>query len=344
MSPSRPVIFGTGLLALDLVIPPSDNSPTQAFAGGTCGNVLTILSFLGWDAYPIARLNGDRASQLVRKDLKYWGVHLQFSEQSPPAPTPIIVQKIRERRSGERVHSFSCNCPYCGSWLPSFRAIRNDSASRLVAEWTAPDVLFFDRVSPGILTLASEAEKSGSLVVFEPGTRAEPRHFDEALRLSHIVKYSSQRFPKVIGAFERSKKTVAEIQTCGTNGFQFRVRNVKKYQSWQRRSAISVGKALDTAGSGDWFTAGLISELGTSFSNGDLPTKGDIDRSLTTASAYAAWNCLFEGPRTGMYHVNKRQFVAQTTRLIQGQMKREPRQLGETSILDPLSACPVCAA
>jgi fructokinase len=297
---------------------------------------------LGWDAYPIARLNGDRASQLVKKDLQYWGVNLQYSEQSPPTPTPIIVQKIRERQSGERVHSFSCNCPYCGSWLPGFRAIRNDAANHLVSEWTAPDVFFFDRASRGILTLASEAEKSGSLIVFEPSAKTEPRHFDEALRLSHVVKYSNQRFPQVIGALEKSTNVVVEIQTCGNDGFRFRVRNIKEYRSWQHRPAMSVGKALDTAGSGDWFTAGLISQLGVSMGE-NIPKKGEIDRSLRTASAYAAWNCLFEGPRGGMYHVNKRQFVAQTTRLIEGQMKREPRQRGETSILDPLSACPVCA-
>jgi len=344
MSRSRPVIFGTGLLALDLLIPPSDSSPTQAFAGGTCGNVLTILGFLGWDAYPISRLNGDRASQLVRRDLELWGINLRYSEQSPSAPTPIIVQKIRERPSGERVHSFSCNCPYCGSWLPSFRPIRNDSANKLISEWTVPDVFFFDRVSPGILTLASEAEKSGSLIVFEPSAKAEPRHFDEALRVSHIVKYSSQRFPQTFDALGKSENVVVEIQTRGTEGFQFRVRNVNEYRSWQHRPAISVGKALDTAGSGDWFTAGLIAELGRSLNNKSLPTRKDIDRSLRTASAYAAWNCLFEGPRGGMYHVHKRQFLAQTTRLIEGQMKREPRQLQDTSILDPLPACPACAA
>ena len=52
----RPAVTGMGLVALDMVITePSDREP-RFFAGGTCGNVLTILSYLGWAATPVARL------------------------------------------------------------------------------------------------------------------------------------------------------------------------------------------------------------------------------------------------------------------------------------------------
>jgi hypothetical protein len=37
------------LVALDLVVSQTENSASRHYAGGTCGNVLTILSFLGWD-------------------------------------------------------------------------------------------------------------------------------------------------------------------------------------------------------------------------------------------------------------------------------------------------------
>ena len=35
----RPKVFGTGLIALDLVVGPDPESPVRAWAGGTCGNV-----------------------------------------------------------------------------------------------------------------------------------------------------------------------------------------------------------------------------------------------------------------------------------------------------------------
>jgi len=70
----RPIVIGTGLLALDIVFSADDAMAPQFYAGGTCGNVLVILSYLGWKSYPVARLNEDAASGYVVKDLKRWAV------------------------------------------------------------------------------------------------------------------------------------------------------------------------------------------------------------------------------------------------------------------------------
>jgi len=58
----RPTVFGSGLIALDLIVSPESSSSFQAHAGGTCGNVLTVLAYLGWASYPVARLGDDAAS------------------------------------------------------------------------------------------------------------------------------------------------------------------------------------------------------------------------------------------------------------------------------------------
>ena len=76
---STPKVFGAGLIALDVVIGATPEAPVRSYAGGTCGNVLAILAFLGWEAYPIARLNADVASERVRSDLSRWGVHLNHA-------------------------------------------------------------------------------------------------------------------------------------------------------------------------------------------------------------------------------------------------------------------------
>ena len=81
-------IAGAGLLALDLVIGPDASRPIGCWAGGTCGNVLAILAFLGWDSYAIGRMNGDAAAQRVCADLARWGVHLDWVNCAPTAPTP----------------------------------------------------------------------------------------------------------------------------------------------------------------------------------------------------------------------------------------------------------------
>jgi fructokinase len=63
----RPTITGTGLVALDVVCNAQSQCVPAFFAGGTCGNVLTILSYLGWRAMPISRLShGFPAERLAR--------------------------------------------------------------------------------------------------------------------------------------------------------------------------------------------------------------------------------------------------------------------------------------
>ena len=53
--PSTTVV-GAGFIALDVLLNGNDNEHFRRRAGGTCGNVLAILSFLGFHSVPIARI------------------------------------------------------------------------------------------------------------------------------------------------------------------------------------------------------------------------------------------------------------------------------------------------
>ena len=75
-----PVVIGTGLVALDVVIPNGLAVDPQLCAGGTCGNVLTALAFLGWQSYPIARLGADGAAKRIATDLRQWGVQSRLRD------------------------------------------------------------------------------------------------------------------------------------------------------------------------------------------------------------------------------------------------------------------------
>ena len=337
-------VYGTGLVTLDLVVGPDDQEPAHWFAGGTCGNVLIILGFLGWQSFPITRLNGDIASKIVRHDFQKWGVNLDYATLTP-APTPIIVQYIKRRASGQTTHRFSCNCPYCGSWLPGFKPVRHDSALDVSAHWDPPTVFFLDRVSRGMMTLAKAAADSGALVVFEPSAQGKYGHMQEALQIAHIVKYSEQRFPEPLSAMEVSSNTKVEIQTLGDRGFRYRSRLGERVSGWKNKQSLPM-VAVDSAGAGDWFTAALISK----FSNGlhDLLKLRvhRLDEILDYANSVAAWNCLFEGARGGMYSVSKKQFQVQIRRLQDGRhikvhSTQNPALIGthETSLS---LVCPTC--
>jgi len=118
-----PAVVGTGLVTLDVVINSDVHQPPRLWAGGTCGNVLTILSYLGWRAYPVSWLNEDTASEHLIRDLSQWGVHLTFVSSRPGGSTPIIVQQISHNTTGKAFHTFSWSCPHCGAVFPRYKAV-----------------------------------------------------------------------------------------------------------------------------------------------------------------------------------------------------------------------------
>jgi len=150
----EPTIVGTGLISLDLVLGPDGSNSPRRYAGGTCGNVLIIMSYLGWKSYPVARMNGDKASKLVLQDLIRWRVKIDCATAKPGSNTPIIVQRIQKKQNGEASHRFSWKCPNCGAWLPSYSAVPAVAARAISEIVKSPRVFFFDRVSRGAINLA----------------------------------------------------------------------------------------------------------------------------------------------------------------------------------------------
>lgn len=176
-----PCVVGTGLMALDVVMPYGASRPSQRLAGGTCGNVLAILSYLGWGAFPVSRLKDDVASRNLRDDLKQWSVHLDFVSVSPEGSTPVFVHRIGRTEAGDAIHSFTRRCPGCGSTLPGYKAPTAGAIEQLLPTIPKSEVFFFDRASRGSLVLAKHCAAKGALVMFEPSGLGEPHLFREAV-------------------------------------------------------------------------------------------------------------------------------------------------------------------
>ncbi|UTP39799.1 PfkB family carbohydrate kinase [Phenylobacterium sp. LH3H17] len=342
MSDPKPQAFGTGLIALDLVMSADPEAPVRSWAGGTCGNVLSILAYLGWDAYPIGRMNGDPASQRVKADMKQWGVRLDFAGCAPTSHTPIIIQEIRRGRDGAPTHRFSWACPRCGQWLPSFKAVTRHAVEAVAPKLAGSAVFFMDRLSRASLTLAAQASADGAVVVFEPSGKSDPKLFAEALRLAHVVKYADQRLAAVGGVMAEDSATLVEVQTLGAAGLKFRHRLGRGISAWKHLDAVPAPRVADTCGSGDWCTAGLVAKVAASGQKG-LRAAGveGIQSALRYGQALAAWNCGFEGARGGMYAIDRSALDAQIEALLSGRLETvplEPRQkMRSTSI-----ACPAC--
>jgi len=338
----RPKVFGAGLIALDLVVSSDPQVPVRSWAGGTCGNVLSILAYLGWDAYPIARLNGDPASIRVRADLERWGVRLEFASCGPTTHTPIIIQEIRRDRDGQPKHRFSWLCPRCGEWLPGFKPVTVKAVEAVKPALRGAAVFFLDRLSRATLSLAGSAKAEGAVVVFEPSGKGDNKLFAEAIQLAHILKYAKQRLTGVEGTVKRSSTALVEIQTLGDRGLRYRHRFGRSWSNWLQLNAVAAPRLKDSCGSGDWCTAGLIAKVATRGQAGLQATSAEgLREALRYSQALAAWNCGFEGARGGMYAVTREAFQEQIKGLVSGQLNKLPNAL-VGSAPETMIDCPAC--
>lgn len=341
-SKAAPKVMGSGLIALDMVMNADPEAPIRSWTGGTCGNVLSILAYLGWDAYPIARMNGDPASERVRADMGRWGVKLDYASSGPTAHTPIIIQEIRRGRDGAPTHRFSWSCPRCGKWLPSFKAPTLAAAEAAGAGADDAAVFFFDRVSPAGLALARRAKENGALVVFEPSAKSDAKSFAAAMAVAHVVKYAEQRFSEAPGAMAKGAPTLVEIQTRGEKGLRYRHCLSGRVSAWATLPSIAAPQVVDSCGAGDWCTAGLVSKLGAGGAAGlkRAGVKGLV-AALRYGQTLAAWNCGFEGARGGMYALaNKAAFDKEIAAIASGKGFKAAARAAAP--IDGAIACPAC--
>jgi len=321
-------VIGTGLVALDVVVNEKRQNGPHLWAGGTCGNVLAVLSFLGWRAFPIARLGNDSASEFVKKDLAQCKVRLDFTSLEPRARVPIIIQHLTQRKSGLPFHRFSWNCPSCGGWLPPYRAVLESAAQEILPRIEHAHVFFFDRVSRAALTLAQKSAADGALVVFEPSCSQDRKQFQEALKIAHVLKYSHERSGNLKPLLARVKQQpLLEIETLGADGLRFRGQLMGKNSvAWQRLDAYELKEFRDPSGAGDWCTAGIIHKLGQGgWETFRRVTRRKLLDTLVFSQALAAWACRYEGARGGMYHSDQKTLFQEVEWIINGKAGNLPR-------------------
>jgi sugar/nucleoside kinase (ribokinase family) len=313
----RPVVAGTGLVALDIVLSEVSGAPPRHWAGGTCGNVLAALAYLGWRALPIARLQPGIAAERICEDLTRWGVSDRFLDVAEDGSTPVIVERIAASPTGGPRHSFSWRCPSCGTPFPPYKPILVSVAETISPKLGHPQVFFFDRVSPGALYLARACAERGAIVFFEPSSVSNTMLFRQAWEIAHVVKYSHERLSELpeVGVGDGPRLLV---ETLGEAGLRFcnRITN-RRSALWEDSPSFPTADLKDTAGSGDWCTAGFLSQVASEGLKGLLRVSVDrLRTSLRFGQALAAWNCGFEGARGGMYSVKPRDFERQISAIL----------------------------
>lgn len=340
-------VAGAGLVALDVVINLASKTNPQHYAGGTCGNVLTILSYLGWHALPISRLKNDQAAKWILSDLQKWGVDCSLVSLTKDGSTAVIVENIKTLGNGQKVHSFSLRCPCCGSYLPGYKSVLGSQVEEISPLIGEHQVFFFDRVSRGNLLLAEKSAAAGAVIVFEPSGIGEPRLFREAWSIAHIVKYSNERLRDIADldlSANLRKSPLLEIETLGGDGLRYRSRLKNAVtRDWKLLKVISTRTVEDAAGAGDWCTAGLVHKLARrGLSNFERVTRSRLVEALRYGQALATWNCGFDGARGGMYCVKKPQFEKQIRNLLSGKAIHIPASEPAEGVESIHRLCPTC--
>lgn len=289
---SNNICVGAGLISLDVLIRDGQKVPVSFYVGGTCGNVMMILSHMGWDTYPIARLDGTKDARRILDDMEKNHVHTDFISTND-GKTPVIVQRNFVNKDGIPTHKFESR-NNIGRFYLDFKPLTLKQANQVLDNiGIVPKVFFFDRVAPAILKLATKYKEKGSVIFFEPSSRGgNVDLFDKCVEVADIVKFSDQRI-KDLKQFDLYKGKLF-IQTRGARGLSYRLNT-----DWIHIEPVMNENVVDTAGAGDWTAAALINNLYKDKAlfkiSGIL--ESDLEAALNEAQKVGAESCSYEGAR-----------------------------------------------
>jgi fructokinase len=294
---NKPTCVGIGLVALDVVFNGNPSTPLGFYAGGSCGNVMTILSFLGWEAYPIARLRNNEAGNILLSDLEHFGVKNSLISVENDGSTPIIIHRVLKDKEGNPKHRFEFRDPDTGDYLPSYKPVLSACVDSIFQNQPKSNVFYLDRVNRASIEMAKKSKSQNTLVFLEPPSYKDDKLHNECLSYADVVKFSSDRITNYQQKFPVCLREL-EVMTMGSEGLQYRLRH---QEEWTYIEAVTINSLVDAAGAGDWCTAGLIYKL---FSRETEPidfTIRAVEEALRFGQALAALNCCFMGARGAMY-------------------------------------------
>ncbi|WP_244650300.1 PfkB family carbohydrate kinase [Sphingomonas sp. CFBP 13706] len=282
-----PEVVGTGFTVLDRIY--ADGGFSAEALGGSCGNVLVSLAMLDRAVAPVLVLGCDDVGRKLVDEFQSAGADVSFISLHADLASPVLAQEL-DTTTGE--HRFRFTCLDTDAEFPRYRSIGVDEAANADGAIGTCAVFYSDRVSVGIVTAMESARSSGAVVYFEPSDIDDEELFERALRAATILKYSSDRLGGDLDARTAASGAIS-IVTHGEAGLEMRQGTDVRWCD-----AIATDRVMDTCGSGDMVSVGLIDWLLSSRGTpGPEMTLGGLVRGVVAGQRLAAENCGYAGAR-----------------------------------------------
>jgi len=288
-------VAGTGFTVLDRVY--ADGDLTDEALGGSCGNVLVSLAMLHRHVAPVLALGDDDAGFRLVNEFIQAGATTRYITRRADLRSPVLAQELNTALGQ---HDFSFVCPETREELPRYQPIGDAELASALNMLSRCSIFYADRLSDSILEAMRTAGAAGAVIFFEPSDFEEGDLFEEALQLATVLKYSEDRLGDRLA--DRLHDCV-RIVTYGAAGLEVRDSRVTIWCD-----AIDAPTVLDTCGSGDMVSVGVIDWILTnSFGTSSLKA-ADLLEGIVAGQRLAAENCAYAGAR-GLFKKRGASFV-----------------------------------
>jgi fructokinase len=247
---------------------------------------------LGHPVAPVISIGSDASGDFLIDALARAGCETQYVFRARDEGSPVIVEHVNISTAQ---HYFTANCPDTDRRFPKWHSIDEYQVGHARRALETAAVFYTDRLSPAIVQAMEAAHRAASIVVFEPAERGDNDLFERALQNVSILKVSDETIGSEISVVEAREAPIL-IRTHGRDGLTVSCRETHK-----SCPAYSAPRLVDTCGSGDMVTTGLIDRLLVQRRHRGLCSLEDVLQGLDAGQRLAAVNCAFAGAR-GVFH------------------------------------------
>ena len=294
-------ILGAGLICIDIV---HDHDRTKIMNGGSCANVISVLSQIGYDCSIIRERYSDYLESVLSKTISSLGVK-EIIYKDSTSNTPKVIEVLNGSK-----HEFLTCCPKCGLKILKLCLPTERDVTQALIDYFDYDVFYCDRTSPGIRIIMDRVRMNHGIVIYEPNTARNLDSLLESAKHADVIKFSKERVPPKIA--ERIRTTITGLKviilTEGAEGLSFsHVLENGKMSEWIHVPSEFNGPVVDTSGAGDWLTAGFISELikfDGCHSKGQFYSKNRLIDMLAQGMKYSQLCCAAIGAQ-GVFYSEK---------------------------------------